>query len=569
MTDYFASHLGLSMWPAILALVILEAVAVYAWQFRRDAAARFLIYIQCGQMGWLLTTLLAMQCVQANVRVFWLDCEQLISLFCCILWYLFVLSVKGDIRSRMRWPLSVICLLFLVVAALIGTDPWLHAYWIPYGQLPGARIPGFSWANHLESLLAHGIVFLAMYEALGWYRKEAGLRRHLAKLALLGGTMCWIGQLLTMIPAMSFLAPLPSGFALSGIISAWSYSRWRPFNMIALAQEAAVRLMVDGVLVIDEEFRIVALNPIMESFLHGVSLRMGESFEKLVARWPDLAPIAVKRAVAEVEAHRVVRGCAMDFKVSALPLSTPHGAPIGMIVLFTDITLEKKRQAQVLDQHEASARLDERELLGRELHDGSSQAWCFVSMQLETALHHIALQRDDLAKRSLESTLVAVREMHVNMRESILGLQTKLSIREGLRDSIAAQIRWYERYCHWHVDWIVAPEWSEEPLSSTTKVQLLRIVQEALTNIRKSAQTDRVRVQLRRPQGCFEIEVADDGCGFEMPPPHERSGHYGLQIMQRRAQRIGASIEIESALQAGTRVRITVPEKLVTLADAC
>jgi two-component system nitrate/nitrite sensor histidine kinase NarX len=91
-------------------------------------------------------------------------------------------------------------------------------------------------------------------------------------------------------------------------------------------------------------------------------------------------------------------------------------------------------------------------------------------------------------------------------------------------------------------------------------MQLLRIVQECLANIRKHAEANNVRVLLKcTPNGEYTLLVEDDGVGFEFEtvmPEGNPGEHIGLSIMEERARRLGASIRFESEPGEGTRVEL-------------
>ena len=93
-----------------------------------------------------------------------------------------------------------------------------------------------------------------------------------------------------------------------------------------------------------------------------------------------------------------------------------------------------------------------------------------------------------------------------------------------------------------------------------TPAEVLRIVQEALTNVRKHAEANRVEVAFGARNGTLEILVKDDGKGFN-PLAIKRGEwpHLGLQTMQERAEAIGGTFEIDSSPGKGTTVRVTLP----------
>jgi two-component system nitrate/nitrite sensor histidine kinase NarX len=95
-------------------------------------------------------------------------------------------------------------------------------------------------------------------------------------------------------------------------------------------------------------------------------------------------------------------------------------------------------------------------------------------------------------------------------------------------------------------------------LPAADEMQLLRIVQEALTNVRKHSKAKTVRVLLNcRPGGAYMLLVEDDGVGFDLPRRSGRPGeHIGLSIMEERARRLGGQLRIESERGEGTRVEV-------------
>src|SRR5207237_7528663 len=98
-------------------------------------------------------------------------------------------------------------------------------------------------------------------------------------------------------------------------------------------------------------------------------------------------------------------------------------------------------------------------------------------------------------------------------------------------------------------------------LPPVAEVQLLRIVQEALANVRKHAHASCVAVQFWYDAHAWHVSVEDDGAGFEAAETAaaERGRHLGLQIMRERAESIGGSIEVISAPGSGTRIHASVP----------
>jgi signal transduction histidine kinase len=97
----------------------------------------------------------------------------------------------------------------------------------------------------------------------------------------------------------------------------------------------------------------------------------------------------------------------------------------------------------------------------------------------------------------------------------------------------------------------------EPGLALVEKEALYRIAQEALHNIAKHAHATSVIVSLREQADRIELEVSDDGCGFDPTQPY--AGHLGLRSMRERAARLGGGLEISSGVGAGSRVSAWLP----------
>ncbi|MEO6972302.1 MAG: ATP-binding protein, partial [Rhodoferax sp.] len=96
------------------------------------------------------------------------------------------------------------------------------------------------------------------------------------------------------------------------------------------------------------------------------------------------------------------------------------------------------------------------------------------------------------------------------------------------------------------------------PLPPDLQIQVLHIVQEALSNVRKHARASQVWLDVHQ-QPEWRFEVRDDGIGFEVDPSAVENNHVGLRIMAERAERIGAQLDVVSTRGRGTSVVLTLP----------
>ncbi len=203
------------------------------------------------------------------------------------------------------------------------------------------------------------------------------------------------------------------------------------------------------------------------------------------------------------------------------------------------------------------AALEERDRIAREMHDSLSQVLGFLG--LEAAVIERKLAAGDLESigEDLAEMRKAAREAYEDVRQSILALRTAGSRTKALVPSLEEFLRGYRPKAGLAVDVQVADERATH-FSAEAEGQLLRILQEALTNVRKHAHATRVAIRFESHDSAARIAIEDDGHGFD-PSRAPRGRHFGLDTMKERAESIGASLLIESEPGKGTRVLVTLP----------
>jgi signal transduction histidine kinase len=217
--------------------------------------------------------------------------------------------------------------------------------------------------------------------------------------------------------------------------------------------------------------------------------------------------------------------------------------------------------ARLHAQVQSLAVLEERERIAREMHDGLAQVLGYVNTKAQAVRELLKGGRLEEASSQLAQLESMAREVYADVREAILGLRTSLSPERGLLPVLKEYFHHYRQLYGIAVE--VESEVDSFPLAPEVEVQLLRIVQEALTNVRKHAQATAVKVRFLRAGRGLRIEIEDNGRGFDpqhLPPsPWPR---FGLQSMRERAEAIGGTFHIESTPLRGTRLTVTVPLKV-------
>jgi two-component system nitrate/nitrite sensor histidine kinase NarX len=259
--------------------------------------------------------------------------------------------------------------------------------------------------------------------------------------------------------------------------------------------------------------------------------------------------------------------------VAAIPVAAQHQL-LGIYNLFyrepRDIASEDRHMLESLGQHLGVAienvRLasrdrelaiaEERSLLAQELHDSIAQSLAFLNLQ--TQMLRKALDGTDEAEtmRVLDEIEAGVKESYADVRELLVHFRTRMAegdVEHGIRTLLAR----FEHQSGAHTE--LNASGAAVPLAPDDQLQVMHILQEALSNVRKHAQATRVEVELVRGPD-YAFTVRDNGCGFE-PSRAAAAGdtHVGLRIMRERAARIGGDVSVTSTPGHGTEVRLHLP----------
>ncbi len=220
-------------------------------------------------------------------------------------------------------------------------------------------------------------------------------------------------------------------------------------------------------------------------------------------------------------------------------------------------------RSAALEREAAVAR--ERTLLARELHDSIAQALAFMKIQLQllrSALRAGDPQRVETAISELDA---GIRESLADVRELLLHFRTRTQ-EQDIEPALRSTLQKFQTQSG--IDIGLEFNGRGQPLDADVQVQVLHVVQEALSNVRKHAQAHRVDVRVQSlPRWSFSIR--DDGRGFdESAVLDDAQAHVGLQIMRERAAMIGASLQLRSTPGRGTTVNLELPQTLGAGDDA-
>ncbi len=200
---------------------------------------------------------------------------------------------------------------------------------------------------------------------------------------------------------------------------------------------------------------------------------------------------------------------------------------------------------------------EERNLVAQGLHDSIAQGLNYLNLQVQMLDQSVQDGKLDDIAEIVPSLHAGVRESYEDVRELLHNFRSRL-VESNLVEALETTIDKFRRQSGIEAELVADIDGA--PFPREQQLQLLFIVQEALSNVRKHAGAQRVLVQLE-DRNDFILTIRDDGAGFD--PSHLASlgeSHVGVDIMRERAARIDAALTLHSQPGKGTTVTVTLPQ---------
>jgi two-component system nitrate/nitrite sensor histidine kinase NarX len=240
-------------------------------------------------------------------------------------------------------------------------------------------------------------------------------------------------------------------------------------------------------------------------------------------------------------------------RVSGTPFGEPEQA---LLAALADMAAIAVHTARLRESEQEWLIVSERDRIARELHDSLAQVLGVIHMRVRAVESRLQTSGVKGLGDELSEIAEVADEAYRDVREAILGLRETISADGGLEATLREFLAKYSRQTG-----IQATLVCEAPgagrLPPQAEVQLLRVIQEALTNVRKHARATRATVRIERVGGSARIVVEDDGVGFD-PAVLSASleGGFGMSTMRERVEQVGGSLAVDAAPGRGTRIEV-------------
>lgn len=218
-------------------------------------------------------------------------------------------------------------------------------------------------------------------------------------------------------------------------------------------------------------------------------------------------------------------------------------------------------ESKLPDDHNALL-LAERERIANLLHDDLAQDLAFMNTQAAAIRKLLAKGESARAMEQIKLLEEVAQQLSGDIRVLIKDLtQPPISVK-SLKAALGELTKSFSRRHQIPVRYKVSRQYDGGHLSYQTRFEIYYIVKEALVNIHKHAAAKAVWVQLVESEACVDVIIRDNGRGIRIRDvDSDRRKHFGLSVMQARACKIGAQLEIERLAECGTQITLCIPHK--------
>jgi len=579
--------------PYVISGLVALPVAVAIWKRRSVPGALPLSLFMFAMAEWSLGNALEMFRTDLAGKTFWASMEWIGTVTIPVAWLAVALQFSGHGEWLSRRNVALLLVVPVTIVILMWTNDFhgLMRYNVkletsgPFSVITKEYGPAF-WVYVIYgyTLLFIGSTMM-MRSLFGRSRLYSGQGIMFA----IGVVVPWVSNALYIsgnspVPRLDIT---PIAFTVSGLATSIGLLRYRLMDIVPIAWATVVDGMRSGVIVVDSQDRVVDVNPAaMRITGWSAALAIGRPVVEALRPWPAAADAcreyetaASRKGAGHGEAVQEIAEGDRSYEFRFSPLLTARGKVVGRIVVIDDITERRRVRDQLVTQQRALAAMEERERLARDLHDSLGQVLGFLNVQAQAAREQLSRGKTALADGYLENIVTVAQDAYEEVRENIRTMKGVLPSDWQFAPALERLARRFERSFGIQTDLAIPDEIRDGVLGRAAEVQVLRIIQEAMTNARRHGGARHIQVSFAVTAEGVEVVVRDDGSGFEVERvaggdgrmPEQRGGRgegkggggadagYGLGIMRERAEQVGGRLEVLSTPGTGTQVRVRVP----------
>jgi len=537
------------------------SLIVFSLYNRHSLAVKEFIFGLLALSWWVYCQAFELMALTLPVKLFWANLLYVGAGLSSFAYLMLSMRFTGYDRLLTTRNISIVLGIIAVFVGLIFTDQYhglmrtnfyLDTSGVPYiiGKDYGMLYPLYMLFMYGMNLTSMGLMLITVANKSSVYRRKAQIL--LVGLSII--PLSNLSYILGVSPVDRFDIT-PAFFWVSALIVSWGIFQHRLLNITPIARDLLVERMSTGIIVTDNSQVLVDING---AALMMFDLDKPEVIGKRIFDVPGLAE-NLRREISEgVETipYRKGDGNCL-YEVERHLLREEKGKIAGVLWVIDDVTDAHRNMEKIVEQERTLTAMHERERMARSLHDGLGQVFGYYNTQGQAVREYLVQEKYPLAMKHLADLIEVSRNHHLMIREQISEIRgtsvANRSFTSALKQYVA---NFMDKYCI-PVTISIDDDLPADFPQGNVAVELLRIIQEALTNVKKHAGKCSVSISFVKLDNCVRVAISDDGAGFD-PLGELGRNSYGLSIMRERAQGIGAAMEINSAVGKGTGVYLRV-----------
>ena len=553
--------------------------AYISWQRRKTKGGIYFAFGMIGVTFWTLTTGLDYSSTSIPLKVFFAKLETIGYNSALALLALFILSYAGHDDWLKKWWVNLSFIILPISNILLAWTNDLHGWlWTGFTASEfGDNVvvfhhgPAFIWVAIVDYLMT-AIILINLWQTTS---KGSELSRRQARLLFLATIFPVLSNLIYLvnIPAVSGIDWTSITFSITGMFFLIALYGRRLLDIAPIARHTMIEKMTDYILVLDMQNRVMDFNSATQENFNIKENDIVNTVNNVMAAWPEIIAFSLSSPADTVQTIIEKEGKSKVLDMRLTLLEDNRGQLYGKLIVFRDITeryhmeqaLEQRlfeikklhenlqqTQAQLVEQQRALAILEERQRLGRDMHDSVNQSIHSSMLFSETLVALLEKGQTEkaiqVAERIQESGQQALKEIR------LLVYETQSRLADESTDLIGAleeRLNMVERRFGIRAEIIFDTD-TMKYCPAAWRENLYWMIMEALNNSLKHAKARNIKVLFHCTGEQLEVEVKDDGTGFE--PGQARGGGFGMRTMRERAEILGGELSVQSSPGHGTRV---------------
>ena len=352
---------SLDPFPALLATLIATSLAALASRRRPLRGLPAFLGFMLGVAIWSLGYALELASVDLPVQILWAKVEYIGIVTVPTGWFVFVLQYVSRLKTLSRRTVWLLAVVPLTVLALVWTNESHHLIWARTEQtvFDGMHFLALGYGPVFWIHVAYSYVLLliASVHLLQYSARTRNLYRAQARALFLAAFAPWLGNAVYMFRLAPFanLDWTPFAFSIAGLIFGFGVLRFRLFDLVPIAHTAIIESMRDAVLVLDNDGRIIEVNPAAQKLIGWEADMMGVPAAHVLADYSEIVEKyrGVEEATDEIVVKRKKTERTFELRIS--PLHNQYAKVIGRLIVLHDVT-ERKRTEEALRASETKQR---------------------------------------------------------------------------------------------------------------------------------------------------------------------------------------------------------------------